>query len=1116
MPKYPNIIGTGFPGFIQNQINTRSNTIGSTSRDGETLSYLNNRTGWFRMTSAAIVDGSDDLAKNNILQGGIVSKNDNNTINLNSSFNERYTKGNDDDLGLRPMPGITGLSIGTGGKWQTIQESEVSFTCYNLDQLNTMSQLYMSLGVQVFIEYGHLPYYDNSNKLISKVDTINFFNFNKSPIGRETLIKSITKKEEDTHGNYGALMGYVFNFNYTANPDGSYTCSSKVIGPGHLAESLTINNSNGFSITDENTDESKDNRSDLENIFNKLIKFSSKRSDTSGTQSQGEFKQKALYSYAKYSSPTLGLDPKLTRNIDGTYDQILNVIYQNSNNCNSQNKITFSKEKFSISDDNLKFGNATQIINGVSGDNDNFDGLKPIGTDPNTNSNPHFFDLINFKTKNNKTDYSYITLGHLFFLIQNFGILVSEEGNSRETSLKLDFHPDNTIIKTGVVQGTINPFVCAVPLKISPVKGETEGDTWTNFFGGVVVKNDLNEPKRKFMEEAEDVIQNVRTVTDRLGIIGIAAGAAYESIASKAKEYYSKTNLEKNIINTPILNQLNPLIDYIDFNDENNNIKLFNILVNLPMVLDVFEQQANLRDDRKVFLIPFLDKILSKISAALGGINNLRMSVDKNNHILRVVDEHRLKTFNNTEDLITIPIFGKDSIALNYSYSAQITNNLAKQVVIAAQAINNEGQDTNGGLKAFPDEVLSYNYLNGGVTDRFVDIYNTANANKDDQEVDIWRGKYQKLFDHLSEVYRLEFSDKVVQVSLDFTKPYIDRQQIRKNFVPSKAATILMPLALTIRLDGITGIRPYNAFKIPDNRLPIRYRGKIAFIVYSINHVFENNKWFTDLVGQTIYLEEEEKVTDNTIITDTDKNPKKLILPKESETELIEASYPIQTDGFSTSSPKAEGKASPTTEDEQENNNINPPGDGSQNNNQGEIILESNPNFGSPTFSSTGNDVIGATELISSNEVPGGIPLLTAYPDTDYTNKAGFTYRIGFGSDTITSPNGSVRRVQKGDTITTSMASADLNRRITQEFRPKVIQACQNNGVFYPSLPDCVKSVFIDIAYNYGTLWNSIVIAYRDGGKQGLINELKRRAELGPNQVPSRRYEEINYLNTRC
>ena len=193
MPKYPNIVGTGFPDFIQEQINTRSSIIGSTSRDGEKLSYLNNRTGWFRMTSAAIVDGNDELAKNNILQGGIVSKNSNNTINLKSNFNERYTKGNDDDLGLRPMPGITGLNIGTQGKWQTIQEAEVEFTCYNLDQLNTLSSLYMSLGVQVFIEYGHLPYYNNSKEIQSKIDTINFFDIPQNPTGREDLIKKITE-----------------------------------------------------------------------------------------------------------------------------------------------------------------------------------------------------------------------------------------------------------------------------------------------------------------------------------------------------------------------------------------------------------------------------------------------------------------------------------------------------------------------------------------------------------------------------------------------------------------------------------------------------------------------------------------------------------------------------------------------------------------------------------------------------------------------------------------------------------------------------------------------------------------------------------------------------------
>ena len=42
-------------------------------------------------------------------------------------------------------------------------------------------------------------------------------------------------------------------------------------------------------------------------------------------------------------------------------------------------------------------------------------------------------------------------------------------------------------------------------------------------------------------------------------------------------------------------------------------------------------------------------------------------------------------------------------------------------------------------------------------------------------------------------------------------------------------------------MDGIAGILPYNAFLIPDNRLPERYRGRVGFAVFSIktNEFFE-------------------------------------------------------------------------------------------------------------------------------------------------------------------------------------------------------------------------------------------------------------------------------------
>jgi len=1089
MPEYNNVIGTSFPKFVKDQIEVRRGIISSETRSGEELSYLNNRTGWYRMTSAAVVEDSDELARNNILQGGVVSKNNDNTIALKKDFIERYTKGNDDDLGLRPMPGITGLSIGTKGKWQTLQEAEVQFTCYNLDQLNTLSQLYMSLGIQVFIEYGHLPYYDNSSNLINKVDTINFFDIEQSPKGIDQLFKKITKKEEDSKGNYGAIIGYVTNFNYTANPDGTYSCSSTILGPGHLAESLILNNNTGKFLGSEEavSAPAEGFKSDFEHA---LFKMSTLLLDSTTNKNKkgSSIVPNQRLSYADLDSVNKDIVVGPIGLNGGEREQWWQTLSSISG-MTTIDPISFSPNDYVVTDPNIKYGNATQIVNGLATPED--EGLKPL------EEITHFFDGYSIRFFYPWTEFkspaklSYITLGHLFYLAQIFSADAYTKGNSKGIPLKIDFHPDNTVIKRGTVIATIDPFICLIPLLSDKLD-------FIKFFGS------LNVNKEKIQNSIKKSVVAVAAAAASsmgLGAVAASAGLAFTALSNK----------EKNVLTNKEINIVNPLLENIDYLDDNGNIKLFNILVNLDMVLRVAKDLSVQKDDRKINLIEFLDNVLNKVSIGLGGVNNLRISVDEKNHVLRVVDENKIEKI--TQDkLLEIPTFGKNSVAYEYSYSSQITPNLAKQVIVAAQAIDSDG------LKNFPDDVLSYNKLNGGVVDRFIgktvpSVEDTTNDKTNDIT---YNGKYQKLFDHIMSIYAGKFHSETTDTAFNLTKPYRDRQQISKNVDKNLNATILMPLSPTLKIDGIAGIRPYNAFKIPDNRLPIRYRGKIAFIVYSINHMFENNKWMTELTGQTILVGENSAPEDNPVISEDELNPKVLNIPTEGAKDLINAAYPIQADGFSTSSPKAEGKASPTSGDEQENNNINPPGDGSQNNNQGVIPLDDSSTRGAPTFSSTGNDVIGATELISSNEVPGGRPLLTAYKDKDYTVKSGFTYRIGFGSDTITSPDGTVRRVQKGDTITTSMASADLNRRITQEFRPKVIQACKNNGVFYAGLPDCVKSVFIDITYNYGTLWNSIVIAYRDGSKQGLINELKRRANLGPNQVPSRRQSEINYLNTRC
>jgi len=72
-------------------------------------------------------------------------------------------------------------------------------------------------------------------------------------------------------------------------------------------------------------------------------------------------------------------------------------------------------------------------------------------------------------------------------------------------------------------------------------------------------------------------------------------------------------------------------------------------------------------------------------------------------------------------------------------------------------------------------------------------------------------------------------------------------------------SSILIPLDFSLEMDGISGIIPNSAFEIPSNVLPTAYltknkESKIAFILHTVDHNFNNNKWTTKITGQTILI----------------------------------------------------------------------------------------------------------------------------------------------------------------------------------------------------------------------------------------------------------------------
>jgi hypothetical protein len=80
-------------------------------------------------------------------------------------------------------------------------------------------------------------------------------------------------------------------------------------------------------------------------------------------------------------------------------------------------------------------------------------------------------------------------------------------------------------------------------------------------------------------------------------------------------------------------------------------------------------------------------------------------------------------------------------------------------------------------------------------------------------------------------------------------------------------------------------------------------------------------------------------------------------------------------------------------------------------------------------------------------------------------------HRVGYGSDTITGPDGSVRWVQQGDRVSRVDAERDLARR-TMEFEQA---AAAKVGVdAWSRLPAGAKAALVSVADNYGSLPGSV------------------------------------------
>jgi hypothetical protein len=94
-----------------------------------------------------------------------------------------------------------------------------------------------------------------------------------------------------------------------------------------------------------------------------------------------------------------------------------------------------------------------------------------------------------------------------------------------------------------------------------------------------------------------------------------------------------------------------------------------------------------------------------------------------------------------------------------------------------------------------------------------------------------------------------------------FSKPEVDEYK----------SSVILPLDFSLEMDGISGLIPHSAFEIPTNSLPSDYivqngnekgKSRVAFILHTVDHNFNNNKWTTKITGQVLNIRFEELTED--------------------------------------------------------------------------------------------------------------------------------------------------------------------------------------------------------------------------------------------------------------
>lgn len=291
---------------------------------------------------------------------------------------------------------------------------------------------------------------------------------------------------------------------------------------------------------------------------------------------------------------------------------------------------------------------------------------------------------------------------------------------------------------------------------------------------------------------------------------------------------------------------------------------ILGIYLNIDYVISCLDATIATENATNKSLRDFINKLLNGLQNTLGDINDFDLHFDEDTSTYYVIDR-KVTPDDNKLKGSKIELIGLNSIVQNLTLVSKLTSSISTIMAVSAQATSSDiAQDT-----------LSLQKWQEGLKDRHSETKQLSPQKQQLAAIEKTKKDKEKVEADLRDWRELKtlvdkFNTSLNKGSLDYNKGEI------QGAAPShKAMTVkllefntrkkkispagLIPLELTLTIQGLGGLKIGQAFTISEELLPTRYRNNVAFLITGLDHSIRNNRWTTDIKAQMIIISRYDK-----------------------------------------------------------------------------------------------------------------------------------------------------------------------------------------------------------------------------------------------------------------